>query len=169
MKNNKQTWIIGAIAVMLLPLLLQSFGNAWVRIADVALLYVLLALGLYTAAFIAEVVRAGVLSVPRSLLEAAETLGASPAQVRWKVLMPQALRAIRPPLTNQLLNLVKNSPLAVAVGYPDLVSVGNTALNQTGRVFECITLMLCIYLLLSWTVALAMHWVDRRTGAGGTA
>jgi general L-amino acid transport system permease protein len=132
-------------------------------------LAVLLALGLYTAAFIAEVVRSGVLSVPRSLLEAAETLGATPAQVRWKVLMPQALRAIRPPLTNQLLNLVKNSPLAVAVGYPDLVSVGNTALNQTGRVFECITLMLCIYLLLSWTVALAMHWVDRRTGAGDPA
>lgn len=127
-------------------------------------LAVLLALGFYTAAFIAEVVRAGVLSVPRSLLEAAETLGASAAQIRWKVLLPQALRAIRPPLTNQLLNLIKNSPLAVAVGYPDLVSVGNTTLNQTGRVFECILLMMAIYLLLSWTVALLMGWADRRVG-----
>lgn len=132
-------------------------------------LAVLLALGVYTAAFIAEVVRAGVLSVPRSLLEAAETLGATPAQIRWKVLLPQALRAIRPPLTNQLLNLIKNSPLAVAVGYPDLVSVGNTALNQTGRVFECIGLMMATYLLLSWTVALLMHWSERRGAARGLA
>lgn len=132
-------------------------------------LAVLLALGVYTAAFIAEVVRSGVLSVPRSLLEAAQTLGATPSQIRRKVLLPQALRAIRPPLTNQLLNLIKNSPLAVAVGYPDLVSVGNTALNQTGRVFECITLMMAVYLLLSWTVALLMSWSDRLPRARGSA
>lgn len=120
-------------------------------------LAVALALSVYTSAFVAEVVRAGVLSVPRSLLEAAEILGATRAQVRWRVLLPQALRAMLPPLTNQVLNLVKNSSLAVAVGYPDLVSVGNTALNQTGRVFECIGLMMLTYLLLSLIVALLMN------------
>ncbi len=120
-------------------------------------LAVALALSVYTSAFVAEVVRAGVLSVSRSLLEAAEILGATRAQVRWRVLLPQALRAMLPPLTNQVLNLVKNSSLAVAVGYPDLVSVGNTALNQTGRVFECIGLMMLTYLLLSLIVALLMN------------
>lgn len=121
-------------------------------------LAVLMALSTYTGAFIAEIVRAGVLSVPRSLLEAAETLGATTAQIRWRVLLPQAWRAIMPPLSNQILNLIKNSSLAVAVGYPDLVSVGNTALNQTGRVFECIALMMLVYLLLSLLVS---TWMNR--------
>jgi general L-amino acid transport system permease protein len=120
-------------------------------------LAVLLALSTYTAAFVAEIVRAGVLSVPRSLLEAAETLGATATQVRWKVLLPQALRSIVPPLSNQVLNLIKNSSLAVAVGYPDLVSVGNTALNQTGRVFECMGLMMLTYLFMSYLVSLVMN------------
>lgn len=131
-------------------------------------LAVLLALSCYTAAFVAEIVRAGVLSVPKSLLEAADTLGATPAQIRWRVLMPQALRSITPALVNQMLNLIKNSSLAVAVGYPDLVSVGNTALNQTGRVFECMGLMMLTYLLLSWGVSLGMQRWGARFG-GHTA
>jgi general L-amino acid transport system permease protein len=121
-------------------------------------LAVAMALSTYTAAFVAEIVRAGVLSVPGSLLEAAETLGATPSQIRWRVLLPQAWRSIMPPLTNQVLNLIKNSSLAVAVGYPDLVSVGNTALNQTGRVFECIGLMMGVYLILSLSVS---AWMNR--------
>jgi general L-amino acid transport system permease protein len=124
-------------------------------------LAVWLALSGYTAAFVAEVVRAAVLSVPRSLMEAAETLGATPAQVRWRVLMPQAWRSAMAPLSNQMLNLVKNSALAVAVGYPDLVSVGNTALNQTGRALECIGLMMLIYWLMSWTIAAVMNLSGR--------
>jgi general L-amino acid transport system permease protein len=120
-------------------------------------LAVMMALSTYTAAFTAEIVRAGVLSVPKSLLEAAETLGATPSQIRWKVLMPQALRSIIPPLSNQVLNLIKNSSLAVAVGYPDLVSVGNTALNQTGRVLECMGIMMLVYLTLSFLVSLLMN------------
>ncbi|HEX5373549.1 MAG TPA: ABC transporter permease subunit [Aquabacterium sp.] len=134
-------------------------------------LAVLMALSTYTGAFIAEIVRAGVLSVPRSLLEAAETLGATQAQMRWRVLLPQAWRAIMPPLSNQILNLIKNSSLAVAVGYPDLVSVGNTALNQTGRVFECMALMMLVYLLLSLLVSTWMNRSARlhreRAAAGG--
>lgn len=120
-------------------------------------LAVMMALSTYTAAFTAEIVRAGVLSVPKSLLEAAETLGATPSQIRWQVLMPQALRSIIPPLSNQVLNLIKNSSLAVAVGYPDLVSVGNTALNQTGRVLECMGIMMLVYLTLSFLVSLVMN------------
>lgn len=99
-------------------------------------LAVFTALTTYTAAFIAEVVRSGLESVPKSLAEAAQTLGARPHQVVIKVVLPQALRTMVPAMTNQYLNLVKNSSLAVAVGYPDLVSVGNTAMNQTGRAVE---------------------------------
>ncbi len=129
-------------------------------------LAVFLALSCYSAAFVAEVVRAAVLSVPRSLMEAAETLGATPAQVRWRVLLPQAWRSAMAPLSNQMLNLVKNSALAVAVGYPDLVSVGNTALNQTGRAIECIGLMMLIYWLMSWTIAALMNFTHRATTPG---
>lgn len=113
-------------------------------------LAVCLALSTYTSAYVAEIVRAAVHSVPRALLEAAETLGATPSQVRWRVLRPQAWRVAAPPLANQAINLVKNSSLAVAVGYPDLVSVGNTALNQTGRAVQCIAVMMTVYLALSW-------------------
>jgi general L-amino acid transport system permease protein len=83
--------------------------------------------------------------------------------VRWKVLMPQALRAIRPPLTNQLLNLVKNSPLAVAVGYPDLVSISTTSLNQTGRAIECIAIIMACYLTLSLLTSWFMNAYNRRS------
>ncbi len=126
-------------------------------------LAVALALSTYTAAFMAEIVRAAVLSVPASLLEAAETLGATGAQVRWRVLLPQAWRSAMPPMSNQVLNLIKNSSLAVAVGYPDLVSVGNTALNQTGQVMVCIGLMMGTYLLLSLLVSLVMNLLARQS------
>jgi len=136
---------------------LQGFGVEGGAALSSEFLALLIGLTCYTAAFVAEIVRAGVLSVPRSLLEAAETLGATASQVRWKVLLPQALRSIVPPLSNQVLNLIKNSSLAVAVGYPDLVSVGNTALNQTGRVFECMGLMMLTYLFMSYLVSLVMN------------
>lgn len=126
-------------------------------------LAVALALSTYTAAFMAEIVRAAVLSVPASLMEAAETLGATRAQVRWRVLLPQAWRSAMPPMSNQVLNLIKNSSLAVAVGYPDLVSVGNTALNQTGQVMVCIGLMMGTYLLLSLLVSLVMNLLARQS------
>lgn len=113
-------------------------------------LAVWLALSTYTSAYVAEIVRGAVQAVPRNLLEAADTLGATPAQVRWRVLWPQAWQLAAPPLSNQAINLVKNSSLAVAVGYPDLVSVGNTALNQTGRAVECMAVMMTVYLTLSW-------------------
>jgi general L-amino acid transport system permease protein len=118
---------------------------------------VLLGLTAYTAAFIAEVVRAGIQSVALGQSEAAAALGLSRRQEMQLVMLPQALRVIIPPLTNQYLNLTKNSSLAVAIGYPDVVSISNTALNQTGRAVECITIVMVIYLstslLTSWLMS----------------
>ena len=105
-------------------------------------------LTIYTAAFIAEIVRAGIQAVPRGQTEAASALGLSREPALQLVLLPQALRVIIPPLTNQYLNLTKNSSLAVAIGYPDLVSISNTTLNQTGRAVECITIIMAVYLAL---------------------
>ncbi|NML16353.1 ABC transporter permease subunit [Azohydromonas sp. G-1-1-14] len=119
-------------------------------------------LSLYTAAFIAEVVRGGVLAVPRGQTEAALSIGLSRAQVLRRVVLPQALRVIVPPLANQYLNLTKNSSLAVAIGYPDVVSIANTALNQTGRALECISLIMAVYLCTSLLTAALMGVLDRR-------
>lgn len=128
-----------------------------------------LALSLYTSAFLAEVIRGGIEAVPASLMEAAETLGATRFQQITQVLLPQALRTIVPSATNQFLNLIKNSSLAVAVGYPDLVSVGNTALNQTGRVVECVMVMMSVYLLLSLLTSAFMNWFNTRHALKGNA
>jgi general L-amino acid transport system permease protein len=125
-------------------------------------LTVLLGLVVYTAAYIAEVVRAGIQSVPWGQHEAAASLGLSRTQELRLVQLPQALRVIIPPLTSQYLNLTKNSSLAVAVGYPDLVSISNTALNQTGRAIECIAIVMAVYLTLSLLTSALMNWYNRR-------
>lgn len=125
-------------------------------------LSVLLGLTIYTAAFVAEVVRSGVQSVPRGQGEAASALGLSPAQEMRLVMLPQALRVIIPPMTNQYLNLTKNSSLAVAIGYPDVVSIANTAINQTGRAVECISIIMLVYLSTSLATSLLMNWYNAR-------
>ena len=117
----------------------------------------LLGLTLYTASYIAEIVRLGIASVPRGQREAALSLGLSRAQAMRLVLLPQALRVIIPPLTNQYLNLTKNSSLAVAVGYPELISIANTSINQTGRAVECIAVIMAVYLTLSLLTSLLMN------------
>ncbi len=115
-----------------------------------------------TSASIAEVVRAGVLAVPRGQSEAAAALGLSRRQLVRKVLLPQALRVIVPPLTSQYLNLTKNSSLAVAIGYPDVVSIANTAINQSGQALECILLIMAVYLTVNLATALFMNLYNRR-------
>jgi len=125
-------------------------------------LAVLLGLSLYTAAFVAEVVRSGIASVSRGQADAAASLGLSPAQTMRLVTLPQALRVIVPPLTNQYLNLTKNSSLAVAIGYPDVVSIANTALNQTGRAVECIAIIMLVYLSTSLSTSALMNAYNRR-------
>jgi general L-amino acid transport system permease protein len=114
------------------------------------------ALSLYTSAFVAEIVRAGIESVPKGQIEAAKSVGLDNFQISRFVVLPQAAQLIRPPLTNQYLNLIKNSSLAVAIGYPDVVSIANTALNQTGRALECISILMTLYLMLSLMVAWGM-------------
>jgi general L-amino acid transport system permease protein len=121
-----------------------------------------LGLSIYTAAFIAEVVRAGISSVAAGQSEAAAALGLDKQMEIRLVLMPQALRVIIPPLTNQYLNLTKNSSLAVAIGYPDVVSIANTAMNQTGRAVECIAIIMAVYLTLSLGTSGLMNWYNAR-------
>ena len=123
---------------------------------------VLIGLVLYTAAFIAEVVRAGIQSVAHGQVEAAASLGISRGLTMRLVILPQALRVIIPPMTSQYLNLTKNSSLAVAIGYPDVVSIANTALNNTGRAVECIAIIMLVYLTTSLSTAAFMNWYNRR-------
>ncbi len=126
-------------------------------------LALLIALVTYTGAFIAEVVRAGILAVPRGQTEAALALGLRRGQMLRLVVVPQALRVIVPPLTNQYLNLTKNSSLAVAVGYPDLVAVfAGTTLNQTHQAVEIIAITMAVYLSISLITSLAMNWYNAR-------
>ena len=126
-------------------------------------LSVLLGLTVYTAAFVAEVVRSGIQSVSRGQAEASAALGLSQSHTMQLVMLPQALRVIIPPMTNQFLNLTKNSSLAVAIGYPDVVSIANTALNQTGRAVECIAIVMLVYLTTSLTTSLLMNWYNARS------
>jgi general L-amino acid transport system permease protein len=116
----------------------------------------------YTAAFIAEIVRAGVLSVSRGQREAAYALGLTRALATRHVVLPQALRVIVPPLTSQYLNLTKNSSLAVAIGYPDLVSIANTIINQTGQAIEGIAIIMAVYLTISLSLSAFMNWYNAR-------
>lgn len=126
-------------------------------------LTVLIGLVTYTAAFVAEVVRSGIQSVSRGQTEAASALGLSPRQTMRLVVLPQALRVIIPPMTNQYLNLTKNSSLAVAVGYPDVVSVANTTINQSGRAVECIAIIMVVYLSTSLSTSVFMNWYNARS------
>ena len=126
-------------------------------------LAVLLGLTIYTAAYVAEVVRAGIQSVSAGQGEAAAALGLSRRHTMRLVMLPQALRVIIPPLTNQYLNLTKNSSLAVAIGYPDVVSIANTALNQTGRAVECISIVMLVYLTTSLITSVLMGWYNTRS------
>src|SRR6202043_3540711 len=122
----------------------------------------LLALTTYTAAFIAEIVRAGILSVSRGQWEAAQALGLRPGLILSRVVLPQALRVIIPPLTSQYLNLTKNSSLAAAIGYQDIVSIANTTLNQTGQAIEGIGLIMAGFLPISLGTTLFLNWYNAR-------
>ncbi len=124
-------------------------------------------LSLYTAAFIAEIVRAGVLSVDRGQFEAAAALGLPRRRAMRLVILPQALRVIVPPLTSQYLNLTKNSSLAVAIGYPDLVSIVNTTMNQTGQAIEGIAIIMAVYLTISLSISALMNWYNKRIALKG--
>jgi general L-amino acid transport system permease protein len=129
----------------------------------------LLGLSLYTAAFIGEIFRAGFLSVDPGQFEAGYSLGLNRRQVTRFIIAPQALRLIVPPLTSQYLNCTKNSSLAVAIGYPDLVSIANTTINQTGQAIEGFLLIMAVYLTISLSISSFMNWYNRRVTLRGAA
>jgi len=129
----------------------------------------LIGLTTYTAGFIAEIVRAGILSVPRGQVEAARSLGLERRDELHRVVLPQALRLMVPQLTSQYLNLTKNSSLAVAIGYPDLVSIANTTMNQTGQAIEGVAIIMAVFLTISLSISAFMNWYNRHVALRGLA
>ena len=145
------------------PKLRQGYQDGAGMVLVPEMLAVWLALSLYTAAFIAEIVRAGILAVNRGQTEASYALGLRPNITLRLVIIPQAMRVIIPPLTSQYLNLTKNSSLAVAIAYPELVSVfAGTALNQVGKEIEMVFMMMMVYLTFSLLTAAFMNWFNSR-------
>lgn len=155
-------WLTGAPLHWQVPELTGfNFQGGLVIIPEMASL--LLALTIYTAAFIAEIVRAGIQAVSHGQTEASFSLGLQSSLTLRLIILPQALRVIIPPMTNQYLNLTKNSSLAAAIGYPDLVSTfAGTTLNQTGQAIECIVITMTVYLTISLLISLVMNWYNRR-------
>ncbi len=137
-----------------------NLSGGWTVKPEFLALY--LALSFYTASFVAEIVRAGILGVAHGQSEASYALGLRPGQALRLVVVPQAMRIVIPPLTSQYLNLTKNSSLAVAIGYPDLVAVGGTVLNQTGQSIEVVAIWMVVYLGLSLTTSVFMNWFNSR-------
>ncbi len=138
-----------------------NFRNGWVLIPE--LIALTLALTMYTAAFIAEIVRSGIQSVSHGQTEAASSLGLPAGRTLRLVIIPQALRVIIPPLTSQYLNLAKNSSLAAAIGYPEMVSLfAGTVLNQTGQAIEVIAITMSVYLAISISISMLMNWYNKR-------
>jgi general L-amino acid transport system permease protein len=122
----------------------------------------LLGLVIYTSAFVAEIVRSGILALHKGQSEAAQAIGLSRGQVMRLVLLPQALRIIVPPMTSQYLNVTKNSSLAIAIGYPDLVASVNVTINQTGQAIENILIIMAVYLTVSLSISAFMNWYNKR-------
>jgi len=121
----------------------------------------LIGLTIYTGSFVAEIVRAGILAVSWGQSEAASALGLKPGQCMRLIVLPQALRVIVPPMTSEYLSLTKNSSLAVAIGYPDLVSIAGTTMNQTGQAVEGIAMIMAVYLAISLLISLFMNLYNR--------
>lgn len=174
----RRTWPAALALVVLLPLLAHylfgaavhwdvpelrgfNFRGGMALIPELAALT--LALSVYTSAFIAEIIRAGIQAVPYGQHEAARSLGLPNPVTLRQVIIPQALRVIIPPLTSQYLNIVKNSSLAAAIGYPDMVSLfAGTVLNQTGQAIETIAITMSVYLIISLVISLLMNLYNRR-------
>ena len=161
------TFLFGGVSLNFeLPVLKQLSATSFIYDGGIAvppeLIALTLALSLYTATFVAECVRAGIQGISKGQKEAAASLGLTPNQVLKLVIMPQALRIIIPPTTNQYLNLTKNSSLAAAIAYPDLVLVfAGTALMQTGRAIEIVSITMLTYLSISLAIAALMNWYNK--------
>jgi general L-amino acid transport system permease protein len=155
-------WLVSGASLSLELPELKGFNFAGGITLSPEFAALLAGLVIYTSAFVAEVVRSGIQAVNQGQWEAAGALGLSRARVLRLVILPQALRVIIPPMTSQYLNLTKNSSLAVAIGYPDLVSVVNTTLNQTGQAIEGILIIMAAYLTVSLSISVFMNWYNKR-------
>jgi general L-amino acid transport system permease protein len=175
--RRRHVWPFALLLIVVLPALVSwSLGVSWsvtkpelrgfnfVGGLTLAPEYFALLIGLvtYTSAFIAEIVRSGIQAVPRGQWDAALALGLRRSFVLRQIVLPQALRVIIPPMTSQYLNLTKNSSLAVAIGYQDIVSVANTTLNQTGQAIEAIALIMLAFLTVSLGISFFMNWYNAR-------
>ena len=162
------TFITGMVQLdVTLPVLKQLSKTSFIYAEGISvppeLIALVLALSLYTATFVAECVRAGIQGISKGQKEAAASVGLTPNQILKLVIMPQALRIIIPPTTNQYLNLTKNSSLAAAIAYPDIVLVfAGTALMQTGRAIEIISITMLTYLTLSISISIFMNWYNKK-------
>jgi general L-amino acid transport system permease protein len=174
--------LVGLVAVILIPAfagwslgvpfrldlpVLQGFNFRGGTLVSPEFFALLFGLVIYTAAFIAEIVRSGIAGVAAGQWEAGRALGLPDRLILQKIVMPQALRLIIPPLTSQYLNLTKNSSLAVAIGYQDIVSIANTTLNQTGQAIEGISIIMGVYLTISLSISLSMNWYNSRLALKG--
>ncbi len=170
-------WPVGVVLIIGLPVLVWALLGAPFQLdmpqlrgfnfqggATLTPEYFALTFGLvlYTAAFIAEIVRSGILAVPTGQWEAGEALGLSRGAVLRRIVLPQTVRIIVPPMTSEYLNLVKNSSLAVAVGYQDVTSIADTVLNQTGQAIEGIAYIMAVYLTISLGISFFMNWYNAR-------
>ncbi|MGB6102512.1 MAG: amino acid ABC transporter permease [Pusillimonas sp.] len=155
-------WLISGASLSLEMPALKGFNFSGGITLSPEFAALLAGLIIYTSAFVAEVVRSGIQSVNVGQWEAAEAIGLPRRRLLRLVILPQALRVIVPPMTSQYLNLTKNSSLAVAIGYPDIVSVVNTTLNQTGQAIEGILIIMAAYLTVSLSISIFMNWYNKR-------
>jgi general L-amino acid transport system permease protein len=155
-------WLIAGAPFQLDVPVLRGFNYQGGGTISPELVALLFGLVVYTAAYIAEIVRAGILAVPHGQTEAARALGLQSGRILRLIVLPQALRVIVPPMTSQYLNLTKNSSLAVAIGFPDLVSTANTTLNQTGQAIEALSMVMAAYLTISLLISAFMNWYNAR-------
>jgi general L-amino acid transport system permease protein len=154
-------FVLGGMPLELDKPELRGFNFSGGHVVSPEFVALLIGLVVYTGAFIAEIVRAGILAVSWGQTEAAMALGLRRGLALRLVVLPQALRVIVPPMTSQYLNLTKNSSLAVAIGFPDLQSIANTTMNQTGQAIEGIALSMAVYLTISLLISLFMNWYNR--------
>lgn len=156
-------WLLGGAPTEMNVPSLQGFNFKGGALLSPEFVALLLGLTIYTSAFVAEAVRAGIQSVTKGQTEAAHSIGLKSRHVLSLVILPQAMRVIIPPLTSQMLNLTKNSSLAIAIGFPDFVSVANTTINQTGQSIEGVAMIMGCYLIFSLSTSIFMNWYNKRS------
>lgn len=175
-KQTRATWV-AALVLIALPFavlsaaagglafdtpFLKGFNFRGGTVVTPEFMAVLISLTVYQSGFAAETIRSGILGVRRGQVEAARSLGLSYRQIMAKVILPQAMRIVVPPMTGQYMSLTKNSSLAVVIGYPELVRVSTAVISETGRAIECIAILMSIYLSLSLLTSAFMNWYNRR-------